>query len=112
MSCVSQLLLKRRTLVQHLLDSTDVLNIPAPFPPFVQVTSQVNDGTEEFRRTVGFIVLENICRIMALNIDYYCTSTSVVIPVNEKNVRYQHDMLFSMQLIRVYTLISSTFSSF
>ena len=88
MSCVSQLLLNRRTLVRHLLDSTGVLSIDTPIPPLSQDDSQPEAAleTEEFRSTVGFIVLENICRLMILDIDYYCTSTSVVIPVNEKNV--------------------------
>uniref|UniRef100_A0A0R3W3Y6 DUF3453 domain-containing protein n=1 Tax=Taenia asiatica TaxID=60517 RepID=A0A0R3W3Y6_TAEAS len=85
-SCLSQLLLNRKTLVRSLFESTEVLNIPAPSPPLVEGYSQQNmeEQAEEFRQTAGFIFLENICRIMALDVDYYCTSASVI-PVNEKN---------------------------
>ncbi|KAH9283387.1 Integrator complex subunit 1 [Echinococcus granulosus] len=85
-NCLSQLLLNRKTLVRSLLESTELLNIPAPNPPLVEGCSQsdMEERTEEFRQTAGFIFLENICRIMALDVDYYCTSASVI-PVNEKN---------------------------
>ncbi|KAL5971511.1 Integrator complex subunit 1, partial [Taenia solium] len=85
-SCLSQLLLNRKTLVRSIFESTEVLNIPAPNPPLVEGYSQQNmeEQAEEFRHTAGFIFLENICRIMALDVDYYCTSASVI-PVNEKN---------------------------
>ncbi|KAL5104531.1 Integrator complex subunit 1 [Taenia crassiceps] len=85
-SCLSQLLLNRKTLVRSIFESTEVLNLPAPNPPLVEGYSPPNmeEQAEEFRQTVGFIFLENICRIMALDVDYYCTSASVI-PVNEKN---------------------------
>lgn len=87
MSCLSQLILNRRTLIQHLIDSDEVLTILAPPPPVVEGFSQPpQPEVGEFRQTLGFIVLENICRIMALNVEYFCTSTKVI-PVNEKNVR-------------------------
>ncbi|VDM34160.1 unnamed protein product [Hydatigera taeniaeformis] len=87
-TCLSQLLLNRKTLVRSIFESTEDLSIPAPNPPLVEGYSQLNmeQQSEGFRQTAGFIVLENICRILALDIDYYCTSASVI-PVNEKNVR-------------------------
>ncbi|VUZ57273.1 unnamed protein product, partial [Hymenolepis diminuta] len=85
-SCLSQLLLNRRTLVQRLFESDDVLSISAPLPPVVEGQPVPPELTEpgEFQHTRGFILLENLCRIMVLDVEYFCTSTKVI-PVNENN---------------------------
>lgn len=79
--------MNRRTLVQRLLESDDVLGISAPLPPVVEGQPVPPELTEpgEFQHTRGFIVLENLCRIMVLDVEYFCTSTKVI-PVNENNV--------------------------
>ncbi|VDO07439.1 unnamed protein product [Rodentolepis nana] len=78
--------MNRKILIQHLLESDDMLSISAPLPPMVEGQPAPPEPTEpvELQHKRGFILLENLCRIMVLNVEYFCTSTKVI-PVNENN---------------------------
>ncbi|VDD81504.1 unnamed protein product [Mesocestoides corti] len=82
--CLSQLILNRKALVQCLFSLTDLMDIQPPMPPHQSNSSHRDDQEANIRKSAGFIVLENISRILALDVDYYCTSANVI-PVNEKN---------------------------